>query len=208
MLGRFIAWWIRNAAYIGPIASSVSALAALFSIGMVTKTFRQSRLDRKEEVEAKHPRFVISEGKVLWISELGGDHSITPFYELFVVLKNVKESSAKHVVLKGEILDKEMKVLKDFNRQPTDYIEKDGDFSATVKAEGVWDCPDPYFVKLYLEYRDPRTGKKHPQTLWRKFYMQGEEGMDLELDRVDRSELKALEESKRIADSKTSKELT
>ena len=43
-------------------------------------------------------------------------------------------------------------------------------------------------IKLYLEYRDSRTGKKHPQTLWRKFYMQGEEGRDLEFDPVDRSE--------------------
>ncbi len=150
----------------------------------------------------------VSEGKVRWISELGGDHAIAPFYELFVVLKSVKESSAKHVVLKGQILDKEMKVLKEFTSQPTDYIESDGEFSASVKAEGVWDSPDPYLVKLYLEYRDSRTGRKHPQTLWRKFYMQGEEGTDLELDRVDRTELKSLEESKKLSESKKPKELT
>jgi hypothetical protein len=169
---------------------------------------RQGSRDHQNEIESKHPRFVISEGKVRWITELGGDHSITPFYELLVVLKNIKESSAKHVVMKGEILGKEMKVLKDFTYQPTDYIEHDGEFRASVKAEGVSDCPAPYFVKLYLEYLDSRTGRKHPQTLWRKFYMQGEVDSDLELDRVDRSELKALEESKRIADSKKPKGLT
>jgi len=101
-----------------------------------------------------------------------------------------------------------MKVLKEFTSQPTDYIEYDGDFGASVKAEGIWDSPDPYFVKLYLEYRDSRTGRKHPQTLWRKFYMQGEEGRDLELDRVDRSELKTLEELKRLSESTKTKELT
>lgn len=195
-------------AYIAPVAACISALAATAAVYMATRTFAKNREDHQNEIESKHPRFVISEAKVRWIAELGGDHTITPFYELFVVLKNVKESSAKHVVLKGEILDKEMKVLKDFTCEPTDYIEKDGHFDASAKAEGAWDSPDPYYVKLYLEYRDSRTGRRHPQTLWRKFYMQGEEGRDLELDRVDRSELKALEESKRIAESNKPRELT
>lgn len=196
-------WTIVNS-----IAGTVSALAALVAVIVAVRAMTQGSRDHQSKIESKHPRFVISEGKVRWITELGGDHSISPFYELFVVLRNVKESSAKHVVLKGEILDKEMKVLKEFTSQPTDYIEYDGDFGASVKAEGISDSPDPYFVKLYLEYRDSRTGRKHPQTLWRKFYMQGEEGMDLELDRVDRSELKTVEELKRLSESKKTKELT
>lgn len=162
------AWTIVNG-----IAGTISALAALVAVIVAVRAMNQGRREHQTEIESKHPRFVISEGKVRWITELGGDHSITPFYELSVELTNVKESSAKHVVLKGEILDTEMKVLKGFTRQPTDYIENDGRFSVMVKAEGDWGCPDPYFVKLYLEYRDSRTGRKHPQTLWRKFYMQG-----------------------------------
>lgn len=194
MFGRFIAWWVRNSSHIGPVASCVSALAALLSVYMVTRTFRQARKDRAEELESRHPRFVISEGSVRWITQLGGDHSIKPFYELWVEFKNVKESSAKQVKLKGAILDKEGKVLKEFSRQPTDYIEKDGVFTATTKAEGKRGSSDPYYVTLSLEYRDPLTGKKHPQTLWRKFYMQGEEGQPLELVSVDRDELKELTE--------------
>jgi hypothetical protein len=38
--------------------------------------------------------------------------------------------------------------------------------------------------------------------------MQGEDERDLELDRVDRSELKTLGESKRLSESKKPKELT
>jgi hypothetical protein len=193
-------WTIVNS-----IAGTLSALAALITVIVALRAMNQGSKEHQNEIEAQHPRFVVSEGIVRWISELGGDHSIAPFYELFVVLTNVKESSAKHVVLRGEILDKQLKVLKEFACQPTDYIESDGDFSSSVKAEGVWDSPDPYLVKLYLEYRDSRTGRKHNQTLWRKFDMQGEEGENLELQRVDKSELKTFEELKNFPSLKNRK---
>ena len=90
----------------------------------------------------------------------------------------------------GHILTKDLKVLKIFEAQPTAYIENDGTFNATVTAEGIPDSPDPYFVRMYLKYRDVRTGDTHNQTLWRKFYMEGEEEETLPLLPVDKSELK------------------
>jgi hypothetical protein len=185
-------------AYIAPVAACISALAATAAVYMATRTFAHTRQDRLDEIESKHPRFVISYCSVLWITQQGGNHDITPFHEVFIELKNIRESSAKHVYLRGEIIDKEGKVLREFSRQPTDYIEKDGVFKATTKAAGVWDSPDPYYVKLYLTYRDARTGRKHPQTLWRKFYMQGEEGQELELLSVDNAEIKGITETLEI----------
>ena len=182
-----------NPAYIAPIAASVSAVAAAYAVYMTTKTFNQNRKDRKEEIESKHPRFVVVDGAVVWVAQLGGDYSITPFYQLSVDFKNVKENSAKHVSLKGDILDKNLNVLKSFEVQPTDYIEHGGTFNASVNAEGIPESPDPYYVRMYLRYRDVRTGDRHNQTLWRKFYMEGEEGDALPLLRVDKSELKANE---------------
>lgn len=33
---------------------------------------------------------------LFWVTQVGGDHAITPFYNLTVDFKNVKENSAKH----------------------------------------------------------------------------------------------------------------
>src|SRR5438552_14810838 len=101
MFHKFIAWWVRNAAHIGPIASCVSAMASLLSVRMIIKTFRQARADRREEIEAKHPRFVLGLGEVEWVTSVGNDQTITPFYQLVVNVKNVKEHSAKHLHLVG-----------------------------------------------------------------------------------------------------------
>jgi len=186
--------------YIAPIAACLSALASTASVYMATKTFYQNRKDRQEEIEAKHPRFAITKGIVVWITEVGGDHAISPFYELHITLKNVQEHSAKHLRLSGSILDKDGKSLHTFTRKPTDYIEKDGSFEVETRAPGIAESPDPYFVKLYLSYWHPWTGKKHAQTLWRKFYMQGEEGMSLPLLLVDTSELPPDLSKKSISD--------
>jgi hypothetical protein len=50
---------------------------------------------RQEEIESKHPRFAIAKGVVVWVTELGGDHMISPFYELRITLKNVQERSCE-----------------------------------------------------------------------------------------------------------------
>lgn len=182
-----------NPTYIAPLASTVSAIAATISVYLATRTFSQNRKDRKEEIESRHPRFVVDEGAVTWVNQVGGDYAITPFHELNVVFKNVKENSAKHVSLKGEILDKDLQLLKTFNSSPTNYIETDGTFRAKATINAVWGSPDPYLVKMYLKYRDVRTGDQHNQTLWAKFYFQGDEEQTVLLEPVDKSELRAIQ---------------
>jgi hypothetical protein len=193
MVQRFIAWWIRNAAYIGPVANCFSALAALLSVYMVTKTFRQARRDRKEELEAKHPRFKVLTGAVTWREEVGGDHTISPFFELLVTIQNVREHSAKRLHLRGTIyLDLDKDSLFVFEQEPVDDIEKDSTITASLRLLTIDYSDKPYIVRIALDYRDARTGIKHPQTLYRKFYLQSGEDVTVLLLPLDRSEVSAL----------------
>lgn len=69
-LQKFIAWWVRNAGYIEPIATSLSALAAWFSIRMVYKTFKQARLDRIMDLHANRPSFRLIAERIELVSDI------------------------------------------------------------------------------------------------------------------------------------------
>jgi len=193
MFARFIEWWIRNATYIGPIANCLSALAALGSVVMVYITLRQSRSNRQEALDAKHPRFKVLKGNVEWVTFLENDYSIQPFHELKIDIQNVRETSAKRLRIKGSVYGKrDENAFALFEREPADDVEQDSLFLIRFKLPKLSPFDKPYIVVLELSYRDSRTGKKHPQTLYRQFYFQDKSGSFLSLDPVDKTELKEL----------------
>jgi hypothetical protein len=191
MISRFIQWWIRNAAYIAPIATVLSAFAALMSVTLVYKSFKHSRQDRRDELDAKHPRFKVSGGGVRWVEEIDGDYTIPAFYELFVIVQNVRETSAKQFRLDGVVyLHPDSEPLFRFERQPTHDIETGDTIEARKSLDKIAKSNKPYFVRLSLSYKDTRTGDKHPQTLYQKFYLQSEDDFSVSLLPVDKAEQK------------------
>jgi hypothetical protein len=184
MVQRLIAWWIRNAAYIGPVANSLSAFAALLSVYMVRKTFKQARRDRQEELEAKHPRFIFDSVKVkLQISDAN------PYPIVTLSVKNIREHAAKGFRLEVSVfLDPQNPVYTSW-LEPTDYLEKDGTFSVDLKTRDVTVSDEPYFLCVTLAFTDARTQKKHKQTLWRQ--LRYTEVGTCEAFEVDKTELSA-----------------
>ena len=77
--------------YIGPLANCASALAALWSVRMVTKTFRQTRIDKEEELKAFQPKFRIKESEM---SSKFTDSNKVAGYQLRIVLHNIKPNAA------------------------------------------------------------------------------------------------------------------
>lgn len=168
---RFIAWWIRNAAYIGPLATTLSALAALLSVFMVTRTFKQARKDRQEELEANHPRFKISRAEVCRYSTHSGSEPKP--HRLYLTLENINPNSARRIMVSGTIYHETNRdTFNQFKREPTDDIEK----GESVDVEADFELSDedlPYFLILTVEYIDNRTDKEHDQKHYRKFRLTG-----------------------------------
>jgi hypothetical protein len=194
MVQRFIAWWIRNAAYIGPVANLLSAFAALLSVYMVMKTFKQARKDRQEELETKHPRFIFDSFEIKQ-NPLG----LGSYSELCLNLKNIREHSAERFKLVGTVfLDPQQPLLR-CEYEPTDYLEKDGTIQVSFILLELSISDEPYLIRLAMSYTDAHTQKKHQQTLWRQLrYTSGE---PLGLLPVNETELTTRFQSIRVGDN-------
>lgn len=161
--------------YIAPIAACVSALAATYAVYMTTKTFRQARLDRKEELEAKHPRFIFASTMVI-VRTLKTGH----YPELTLIVQNIREHAAKHFKVEATVfLDPHKTAFTNDDFEPTDYVEKDGTVDFSIALNGIAESDEPYFVRLTLSYIDARTQKTHTQTLWRQFCFPGDDNCNL-----------------------------
>jgi hypothetical protein len=193
MLGRFIAWWIRNAVYIAPVASSFSALAALVSVLIVAKTFRQNQRDKKEELEVKHPRFRLVSQSVSCVSEVNEDHTINAFYQLVLSFENQNSNPARLVTIRGRIFGPKPSV---FRKRPSEEFYEGDAVTCTIDLPDLIRSDKRYLLNVDLMYVDVRTGNSHVQSFWRQFYYQGEEERKtLALLDVDRSDVQMMEQN-------------
>jgi hypothetical protein len=185
MVQKFIEWWIRNAAYIGPLATTLAALAALLSVYMVTKTFRQARKDRQEEIEAKHPKFKISGAQ---LSRSGSMN-----YEMNLTIENTNSNAAYDVVIEGVFYHPEKEnALCRFKREPVGHFNR----LEYVHIEESLELPDsafPYFFRLDVRCRDARTNKEYKKTHYRKVQLIS--GLLSNMVRLDQAELRSLSDS-------------
>lgn len=195
MVQRFVAWWIRNAAYIGPVASCVSALAAMVAVLLTTRSLVQTRRDKREDREAEHPKFVLNGGLVLT------EGHPEDYYSLSLMLINIAKNSAQDVKLVGLIkhhLSDELKLK--FEREPAEEIHNDLPLKIFITESRELDLhPKPYHLELHLAYKDARTGKEYGQVFRRKFYIQADPNDELRstmpllnVDVPEYNELKAL----------------
>jgi len=170
MVQRFIAWWIRNAVYIGPVATCLSALAALLSVYMVTKTFRQNREDRLEELEAKRPKFRISGALITNMPVKGAvPGEILQHYVLSLTLKNSKANHALYVKVAGRVYGlEELDPWSEFKHDLVEEIHEDETTNVSINLEAIA-ITKPHFVRVELKYDDGRTRKHYEQKLYRFF---------------------------------------
>jgi hypothetical protein len=168
--------------YIAPIAACVSAMAATYTVYMTTKTFRQARLDRKEELEARHPRFNLTKCCVRW-----GDQGSS--CELGLTFENANEHAAKGLLLTGRVhLGVDSQPLCGFECGSDErYVDHGSDFTTNPYLINVSDSSIPYYVRLQLSYCDARTGKLYSDTYYRKFNFRSDCFSD-PLEEVDLSE--------------------
>lgn len=199
MLQRFIAWWIRNAVHIGPLATSVSALAALLSVYMVTKTFRQAQKDRVAELVAKHPKFKIEFGELTHNTTFtdrqrrSGEHLQPIPYELTVGLKNINPNTATDITFVGEIYEEgNGDAVGRFTAEPSDDLDQDEISWIDAKLELV-DSSTPYFLVVTATYRDARTSRVYSTNHWRSFTLTG--SSPVHLLKLDKAEIRRFEES-------------
>src|SRR5438552_16823796 len=148
MLGRLLAWWSRNAALIGPIATAISALAALASVLLTRRTYRQAKKDRQEEVESKHPRFIVDGTLVL-------ADDINDYYTLDLKFSNIAEHSARFVRVDGRVTHNDAyKPTLTFERRPLEQIHAGYPFEMFEALHKLSASTEPYFLRLELEYKD------------------------------------------------------
>jgi hypothetical protein len=187
MLARFIEWWVRNAAYLGPIATSISALAALWSVRMVTKTFRQNRADRLEELEAKRPKFRMKEGRVT--------ASLPAPYQLKVVLNNIKPNPAAYPKLKVQIFEQGLYLPKvESSRALMDEIHEGESFDFSVALNEL-KLEEAYYVRLRIECLDARTHREYLQVIHRRFRVVPNNS-EFQLEEVDLDEIRSINEAR------------
>jgi len=192
ILQRFIAWWTRNAIYIGPLATSLSAITALVSVYMVTKTFRQARLDKAEELEAKRPKFRIKEGRV--IAKLG-EHGVVTDYELRVVLNNIKPNPAAYPKLKVQVFEPGLYLPKfDASRSLMDEIHEGEPFEFSLVLNEL-KPEETYYVRLSVQCLDARTHRDYLQIIHRRF-QQIPKTSEYQLEEVDVDQIKSINETR------------
>jgi hypothetical protein len=199
MFSRFIAWWIRNAIYIGPLATCVSALAALLSVYMVTRTFRQARKDRTEELLAKRPKFKLVDGSVPASSLRKLDRSITPHYRPQFSLLNINPNPATRVTFACRIYPDEGSDVCKFVRKPSDDVDQNETVSIKTEFLELAALDVPYFLTIVADYADSRTNEKYSQVIYRKFYI--DEGQNAELEKLDMAEVEDLISQRKLVDN-------
>ena len=199
MLQRFVAWWIRNAVHIGPLATSVSALAALLSVYMVTKTFRQAQEDRHAELAAKQPKFKIEYGDLTHhttytdLDRRSGKHLQSIPYELTVGLKNINPHTATDIIFAGQVYEQgNREAVGRFTAEPSDDVDEDETWWIDATLELV-NSSTPYFLVVTATYRDARTNRIYSSSHWRSFTLTG--GSPVHLLKLDKTEIRKFEES-------------
>lgn len=189
---RFIYWWIRNAAYIGPVATSFSALAALCSVALVAWTFRQTRKDRAADLRTTRPRFRLTHEHIGYVTEIQGDPSITPFYSLYLRFENQNTNPAKDLSVRVHISGA---VSDGFSKGPSKEFYQGDSLVLNHDLTELAFSNDKYFVQIGMTYLDVRTGERYSQDFWRHFYYQswgGENPSHLKLGDVDRQDIESL----------------
>lgn len=193
MFQRFITWLAQNSTtLIAPVASCISALAAMASVFMATKTFRQARRDRREELVAKHPKFRIIDAQLVRQYEVAIS---TWIYELRIEAQNVNANSARAIDFTGAIYRQDQHdCIHRFNVEPTGEIIQDESVSITTKAE-LETSSVPYFLILHIRCADSRTTDTYSATHYRKFYING--GSPVLLEKTYKKDIRDLADSRR-----------
>jgi hypothetical protein len=159
---RFIAWWIRNAGYIGPVATAISALAATASVVLTRRTFLQSKRDRQEELESRRPKFIV-DGQLL-LTEGNPD-----YYILNLTLNNIAEHSASFLKATVKIShDAAYKPALTSDKAPLEEIHRGYPFEIFTDLVGLDPSDKPYYLRLELDYKDSRTWEKYNDVFERK----------------------------------------
>ena len=189
---RFIAWWVRNAVYIGPIAGSVSTLAALWSVRIATKSFWQARQDRREEIEANRPVFRISKADVISYAKVVGLGAYKTYYELKLVLRNSKPNSAKRIKIKVTIAGLEgLQPIAEIERELIDEVQEDESFQMNVDLKEIKPT-DPHHIYIDLRYVDIRTSNVYIQTMLRFFQSPAANPSKIATRELDMSDVNSL----------------
>lgn len=177
---------------VSAVSSVFSAAAALAATIIAKRAYSQSRKDKLEEIEANRPKFKITSAKAPLITSLGDEFSIDPFFQLNLVFKKYNRNAASSINLRGEIFQvKSLNERVEFTRQPLEERDENDVFDVTFDMPTLAPSDDPYYLRLYLEYMDSRTGQKFQQFFHRKFYLQGEPN-SLTIQELDRPEFKSL----------------
>jgi hypothetical protein len=187
----FIAWWVRNAAVIGPVANCVSAIAALLTVRMVFKTIRQTRKDRKEELLEKHPKFKIANARLERpIAISPRPPAVGLAYSLSIDLKNINPNPAYAVHIRGTIYrnGRNGRVAQ-FEFEPAGDLDKDEFVSLEAGLE-IEVASEPYYLILKVEFRDSITSELYDSTHYRRFYING--GSPLSLEKAEKQDIRAL----------------
>ena len=171
------------------LSGAAAAIAAFLAVQTANKTLAQAREDKAAEVEAQRPKFRLMLDHMQLITSLGGDFSISPFYELDLIFKNIHAHPATNIRLECKVLQGNKKLL-DFVSQPVGEVDQDGTFE--VKRDlFTGDIADGVaYVRIVLAYVDGITRKEHSQLLYRKFYgpYEDDDRTQIYLLEIDRSE--------------------
>jgi hypothetical protein len=172
------------------LSGAAAAIAAFLAVKIANKTQEQAREDKKAEVEAKQPKFRLIADYMQLLTQLGGDTSISPFYELKLTFKNIHAHPATDIRLEGKMLQEDGKVLLDFANSPVGEIDEDDTFEVK-RSLYVHEIGDTFvFVRMRLTYLDGITRKECSQLIYRKFYgpYEDDDRVRIDLLEVDREE--------------------